>query len=299
MSEPARSLELSSGLRLAWDEYGAPDGEAVFFCHGWPGSRRQAMRLDAAAKEFGFRLLSLDRPGVAQSERPTHRTLRDWPPLLEEIAGRLGVGSFRILGVSGGAPYALISAWAFPDRVLAAATICGAPPIAEMRDRTALAPAYRKLIDWHGRRPGAVRWLFRLMRPFVRVPVPRPLRPFVLNILGDADADALSDPAIFEICYDTFREAWAGSADGVFDDAQIYVQPWGFAPEDIRVPVHIWHGRDDRNFHWPLAEALAARIPGARLHIIENEGHYSLPFRQARAILGGFRAETGEGESGT
>ncbi len=292
MPDVPRFLELSSGLRLAWAEYGAPDGEPVFFCHGWPGSRRQASRLDAAAKEFGFRLLSLDRPGVAQSERPSQRTLRDWPTLLEEVAELLGIGSFRIVGISGGGPYALISAWAFPDRVVAAATVCGAPPIAEMRDRTQLAPAYRKLIGWHGTRPGAVRWLFRAMRPFVRVPVPRALRPYILNILGDADAEALADPAIFDICYDTFREAWSGSADGVFDDAQIYVQPWGFTPEEIKVPVHLWHGRDDHNFHWQLAEALAARIPGARLSIVENEGHYSLPFRQSHAILGEFRSSS-------
>ena len=292
MPDAPRFLELSSGLRLAWNEYGAPDGEPIFFCHGWPGSRRQAVRLDAAAKEFGFRLLSLDRPGIAQSSRPARRTLGDWPAVLEEVAELLGAGRFRIIGISGGGPYALISAWAFPDRVLGAAIVCGAPPIAELDDRALLAPAYRKLIDWHGSRPAAVRWLFRLMRPFVRVPMPRSFRPFVLNILGDADADALSDPAIFEVCYDTFREAWAGSADGVFDDAQIYVQPWGFKPEDITSPVHLWHGRDDRNFRWQLAESLAARIPGARLSIIENEGHYSLPFRQARRILGEFRASS-------
>ena len=50
------------------------------------------------------------------------------------------------------------------------------------------------------------------------------------------------------------------------------------------------HGRDEHNFRWQLAETLSTRIPGARLHIIENEGHYSLPFRQASAILGAFRA---------
>ena len=289
MSDAPRFLELASGLRLAWNEYGTPDGEPVFFCHGWPGSRRQAVRLDAAAREFGFRLLSLDRPGVALSDRPTTRTLRDWPPLLEEVAARLGVGRFRIVGVSGGGPYALISARAFPDRVISAATVCGAPPIAEMRDRSLLSPVYRKLLALYDVRPGIVRWLFRLMRPFVGLPFPRPLRPFVLKLLGDADADALSDSGIFEICHETFREAWIGSADGVFDDAQIYAQPWGFAPEEIRVPVNVWHGRDDRNFRWPLAQALAARIPGARLHVVENEGHYSLPFRQAHAILGEFR----------
>ena len=283
-------LRLSSGLRLAWDEYGAPDGDAVFFCHGWPGSRRQAVRLDAAAKEFGFRLISLDRPGIARSERPSTRILEDWPPLIEEVAAQLGVGDFRIIGVSGGGPYALITAWAFPDRVLSVATVCGAPPIAEMADRSLLMPPYRMLLDLHRRNPGAVRWLFRMMRPLVNVPVPRAMRPLVLKLLGKSDAAALGDPAIFDICYDTFREAWAGSADGVFDDAQIYALPWGFAPEEIRTPVDVWHGRDDRNFHWQLAESLAGKIPDARLHLLENEGHYSLPFSQAHAILGEMRA---------
>jgi hypothetical protein len=48
--------------------------------------------------------------------------------------------------------------------------------------------------------------------------------------------EALRDPVIFDTCYETFRDAWLGSADGVFADAEIYVQPWGFAPEDIKVP---------------------------------------------------------------
>lgn len=286
-----KMLQLSSGLRLALDEYGAPDGEPVFFCHGWPGSRRQASRLDAAAKEFGFRLLALDRPGIALSERPPTRTLADWPALLAEVAEQLGVGRFRIVGVSGGGPYALITAWRFPDRVIFAATVCGAPPIGEMRDRSQLMPAYRMLLRIHGRSPSAVRWLFRVMRPFTAFPIPQPLRPLVLKLVGKTDAEALADPAIFEICHGTFREAWAGSADGVFDDAQVYAMPWGFAPEEIRTRVDVWHGRDDRNFHWQLAKSLAARIPNARLHLVENEGHYSLPFRQAHAILSAMRAE--------
>jgi hypothetical protein len=53
--------------------------------------------------------------------------------------------------------------------------------------------------------------------------------------------------------------------------------------------VHIWHGRDDRNFRWPLAEALAQRIPARACGSSKGEGHFSLPFRQARAILGELR----------
>ena len=289
MAEAPRFLTLASGLRIAWNEYGAPDGDPLFFFHGWPGSRRQAVRFAAAAKESGFRLLSLDRPGVALSDRPATRTLRDWPALLEEVANRLDVGRFRMVGISGGGPYALMSAWAFPDRVISAATVCGAPPMAEMRDRSLLSPAYRRLIALYEARPEMARWIFRFLRPFIRLPFPGPLRTLVLKALGNIDACARPDPDAFESSHATALDAWAGSADGVFDDAQIYAQPWGFAPEEIRVPVSVWHGRDDRNFRWPVAEALAARIPGARLHLVENEGHYSLPIQQARAILGEFR----------
>ncbi len=283
-SEP-RFLDLAGGQRLALAEYGARDGEPVFFCHGWPGARQQAERLGAAGGEFGFRLISFDRPGIARSSLPAHRTLADWPLLLAEAADRLGVEKFRIAGVSGGGPYALISAWALPDRVLAAATICGAPEIAAMHDRSLLLPAYRALLAMNHRSPTAVRWLFRGLRPFVRMPLPRGLRPLVLKAVGDADARTLADPALFDLCYEAFREAWLGSADGVFADAQIYAKQWGFSPEEIKVPVFIWHGRDDTNFHWSLAEDLGRRIPGSRVTIVEDEGHYSLPFNAARAIL--------------
>ena len=283
-------LRLASGLRLACVEYGVPDGDAVFFCHGWPGSRNQAGRLDAAAKEFGFRLIAFDRPGVAQSDRQPGRTLRDWPRLLEEVAAQLRVEKFRIVGVSGGGPYALISAYAFPDRVITAATVCGAPPIAEMRDRSLLMPPYRMLLALYDRQPAVVRGLFHVLRPFTKIPLVGPIRPVVRKLVGKSDGEALADPAILDVCFGTFREAWEGSADGVFEDAQIYAQPWGFSPEEIRVPVQMWHGRDDRNFRWQLAEQLAARIPNARLNLVENEGHYSLPFRQARAILGALLA---------
>lgn len=289
MEHATEILQLSGGQRLAVCEFGAPGGEPVIFCHGWPGSRRQGDRLHAAGRELGFRILSFDRPGIALSSPQTARTLRDWPRLMEEAAGLLGVERFRVVGVSGGGPYALVTAWAMPGRVEAAAVICGAPPIAELADGRQLMGLYRLLLTLHRRNPELVRWAFRGMRPFARVRLPKALRPLVVMGLGKSDAEALRDPVTFDAYYEAFREAWRGDADGVFEDAQLYAQPWGFAVEEIRVPVRFWHGREDRSFAWPLAEALSARIPGAQLEIVENEGHYSLPFRQARRILEGMR----------
>ncbi len=70
----------------------------------------------------------------------------------------------------------------------------------------------------------------------------------------------------------------------LYDDAWCYSQPWPFDVGKIRVPVSVWHGTQDNNFHCSLAERLAARIPGAVFHLRE-EGHYSLPAFCAGEIL--------------
>jgi pimeloyl-ACP methyl ester carboxylesterase len=95
----------------------------------------------------------------------------------------------------------------------------------------------------------------------------------------------LQDPIIIEICYRNFCEAWEGSAEGVITDAEIYAQPWGFPVEEVRVPVRIWHGKQDRNFSWELSQALAARLPNCEARFLDAEGHYSLPIRRVREIL--------------
>jgi hypothetical protein len=68
-------------------------------------------------------------------------------------------------------------------------------------------------------------------------------------------------------------------------DAQIYAQPWGFAIEDVLVPVRLWHGKEDRAFAVRLAQEIATRLPNCKAHFVENEGHYSLPIRHMREIL--------------
>jgi pimeloyl-ACP methyl ester carboxylesterase len=52
-----------------------------------------------------------------------------------------------------------------------------------------------------------------------------------------------------------------------------------FELDQIRVPVSIWHGADDRNVGIEHAMWLSQHIPGAQLHIIEGEGHVSLIMR--------------------
>ena len=286
-------VPLSSGRRVAVECYGAPEGTPVFFFHGWPSSRWQGRLAHEAAHALGVRLLSLDRPGVGDSDHQPARRLLDWPPLLAEVADRLGCEKFRALGISGGGPYALVSAWALPERMIGAAVCCGAPPLAERDDVSALMPVYQWLLSFYRRHPQTVRRSFRMIRPLATIRPPSWAWSLLLKTVPATDCAALSESSTRERAWVGYAGSWKGDRDGVFSDAQIYAQPWGFAPEEIEVPIRLWHGKADRNFQWPLAEELAARIPRCTARFLDEEGHYSIAFRHSAAILRDLLETTG------
>ena len=285
MNVRGQLLELPNGGHIAYDEYGDPTGIPVLFCHGWPSSRTMAQLTDAAARELGIRIISPDRPGISDSAFVPERKLVDWPAVVEALMAHLAIGRFRVLGVSGGAPYAYATGCAMPERVVAVAIASGAPPIAELPNHSGLLPLYRLMLGLYARHPLLCRRLFGAARPFAMVrPSPR-LRPMFLKFLQPCDAASLRDAAAFDACFESARRAWRGSAAGVMTDAEVYAQPWGFRLEDVNVPVQLWHGVKDRAFAVRLAEQVAARLPNARLRLVEDAGHYSLPIRHMHDIL--------------
>jgi pimeloyl-ACP methyl ester carboxylesterase len=192
-----------------------------------------------------------------------------------------------MLAISGGAPYAYATAAAMPERVRGIAIVGGAPQITEVSDTYALLPLYRWMLALYRIRPGLLRRLFYLARPFLSLRPPVRLRPLVLKmlLLRPCDAESLRDAAAFEAIFESQRRAWRASAEGVIADAQIYAEPWGFALEDVRVPVRLWHGKEDRAFSIHLAEEVAKHLPNCKARFVNDAGHYSLPIRHMREIL--------------
>jgi pimeloyl-ACP methyl ester carboxylesterase len=283
-------IPLADGGSVAVSEYGERSGAPIFFCHGWPSSRTMAELTDSAARALHLRIISPDRPGIRNSSLHPERKLLDWPPLLAELADQIGIGEFRMLGISGGAPYAFAAARAMPERVRAIAVVSGAPPLADLVDQNGLLPLYRWLLFFYPRHRELLRFSFHAARPFLSIKVPLRLRPLLLKLLQPSDADVMRDIAAFEACFESQRQAWRASADGLMIDAEIYAQPWGFALEEVQVPVRLWHGKKDRSFHWQLARSLGARLPHCVEHFVEGEGHYSLPIRHMTEILADLKA---------
>ena len=280
-------VQLEGGAVVAFQEYGDANGVPVVFCHGWPSSCTMAQLTDEPARELGVRIISPDRPGISGSSLQPNRKLADWPRMIEGVLDHLGIGEFRVLGISGGAPYAYATAATMPERIRAIAVVGGAIPMAELEDRTGLLPLYRWMLSLYRSRPQLLRRLFSMAQPILAVRPPVRLRPLLLKMLmlRPCDAESLRDTAAFEAIFESQRRAWRGSAEGVMADAQIYAQPWGFSLEDISVPVRLWHGTQDRAFSVRLAEEVAERLPNCKARFIADAGHYSLPIRHMREIL--------------
>lgn len=285
MSEPSQKLVLSNGAMVALSEYGDPQGVPIFFCHGWPSSRTMAELADEAGRDLGARIISPDRPGIRDSPFQAERRLIDWPPLLAEIADRMGIDRFRILAISGGAPYAYASGWMTPERVEKIAVVSGAPPLDELSDYAGLLPIHRRMLQLRSWWPGLLKGLFYFARPFVAMRMPIRLRPLLLKFLQPCDANVLRESRAFDVCFESARQAWRSSAHGVMTDAEIYATPWGFPLEEVRVPISLWHGTKDRTFAPGLAKDVANRLPNCQFHLIEGAGHYSLPIRYVRDIV--------------
>ena len=277
-------LRLQDGNQLGFREYGDPTGFPMLFFHGWPGSSGQGAFFDHQARAVGIRILAVDRPGMRNSTRIPDRNFLHVPPLADELCEALELKHCDVMGLSGGGPYALACAWALPHRIRTAIVCCGAPPLDSPEARQKFSITYRAMLSVHDRWPCAFEAMLAPVALAARIHPPWPLMKLITRALPSRDREALGTRERFAEFYPSFRDAMRSGHRALLDDGRCYSQPWPFEVNEIRVPVRIWHGTMDNNFHHSLAERLASRIPGAVFHLRE-EGHYSLPAFCAEEIF--------------
>lgn len=278
------TLRLSSGRTLGYAVHGDPQGTPCFYYHGWPSARVQGALMDEAGRRHGLKIISPDRPGIGLSDFHPGRSLQDWPALLEELAAHEGVDRFHVMGWSGGGPYVLVTALSMPERLLSATIVCGAPPLTFLGYEHIFWP-YRLMIRLRHAFPALLGLVLRSGEKIARGEPDRAPLKWLLGMVGKADREVLSNPAVFSVVRDGIVEALRRGPRSVIADADIYLSEWGFEVGGIGYPIHFWHGKEDRNIDWRYTEKLARIMPHATVHWFENEGHYSLPVTHLDAML--------------
>jgi pimeloyl-ACP methyl ester carboxylesterase len=272
----ARTVSLPDGRRLGYAEWGAAAGWPVLFFHGTPSSRLGLEWAEDSALAHGARILSIDRPGHGLSDASPRRTLLDWTRDVSAFADALQLGPFAVSGWSGGGPYVLACAYAIPERLTGAVVLSGCGPLETRAARRVSSDLDRRMLALSTRLPLLARLL---LKPAV-VAARRTPRLAVKSIEVDLSPSDLEtfrrlnpDP---KPAMEFFLEAFRSGTAGVIDDYRVLASPWGFAPEQIEMPVHFWHGDEDRMVAIDAARAVADRMPAARFNLVAGAGHLLL-----------------------
>ena len=105
------------------------------------------------------------------------------------------------------------------------------------------------------------------------------------GLISAADRAVVTD-GFADYLATSFRSALRNGVAGWRDDDLAFVSDWGFPAERAgAVPVAIWQGEQDRMVPLRHGAWLAARIPGARAHLAQEEGHLTLAARSFGRVL--------------
>lgn len=290
------SLALPSGRTLAWVTYGTPDQSSdlktIFYFHGFPGCSLEASYLSTHLPKHNARCISIDRPGMGNSTY-YDRKITDWPSDVLAVADHLSIPQFYILGISGGAPYALACAHSIPcvdgttGRLRGIAVVSGMYPttlsmegmLPELRTLLfcgAWLPRFATgaLLDFLMGRAARSADLKVLEKAMDQAMAKRPETERVVWADADVRAAAVKSTRV------AFRQGGAGVAMEL-----MLLGDWGFRLEDIDGKnVKLWHGMLDRNVPVAMAEEAAGLI-GCRTCFKEADGHMSMSFNHVEEVL--------------
>ena len=265
------AMKLPDGRRLAWAEYGDPEGSPLFFHHGIPSSRLVAGPLDGAARRSGVRLIAPDRPGYGMSDPLPGRRIADWPRDLREIADYLELPKFSVAGVSAGLTYTLACALEMPERLRRVALISG---LGRIDDSTALEDMsyeWRLIYSLFLKSPRlASLW----MRGYGKAAKRRPERVVEEQIkrMPEVDGAILGTPEISENRIADIEEAFRQGSTAAAEESRNHLDDWGFEYSEIEAEVYLWQGTLDESHPLRMGREIAQSLPQCRPLFVDGAG---------------------------
>ncbi|HEX2561208.1 alpha/beta fold hydrolase [Phenylobacterium sp.] len=246
---PIRHIRLGDGRRLAYREYGCPDGRAVLAFHEGMGSCLLPAETSRMARELGLRLVCADRPGFGQSDRRADYGFGAVAEDMVQLCDRLGLQHVVLSGLLSGAPSALATAIRLGDRARLVMVCSGRPP----RITRARGPLgeFRARLESH---PWVVESFFAILR--LRLS-PGLVQRLMRRSSEFSDGDRAwfdANPWVAEYVTAYVGECLAHGARGIADEIGAFRRSGNMSLAGLSAPVAVFHGAED-TFN-PLSDML-------------------------------------------
>jgi len=268
------TVSVRGDRRLSFAEYGPRRGPAIVWMHGTPGARRQIpLEVREYADQQGVRIIGLDRPGIGCSTPYLYPDVVDWTGDLELLLDTLAIDTVRLIGLSGGGPYALAAGAALPDRVHGVGVLGGVAPTRGedaveggiIQLAVSLAPL---LVATRVPLGIALTQGIRLVRPLAG-----PALDLYAAVQPPGDKNLLSRPEFKAMFLDDLLNGSRFQTLAPINDLILFTRHWGFDLADVRVPVRWWHGTDDHIVPLRHGQQVVDRLPDATMSLIDGESH--------------------------
>ncbi|CAM8913663.1 unnamed protein product [Rhodiola kirilowii] len=289
---------------------------SVISPHGFLSSRLAGLPgvEDSLLLVFGIHLLTYDLPGFGESDPHPSRNLNSSALDMMYLANAVGVvNKFWVLSYSSGSIHGWAALKYIPDRIAGAAFL--APfvnPYDSSMTRDERSQTWgqwvsrRRLLHVLARRsPKLLSYFYR--RTFLSGKHGHVSK--WLSFLPGIKDQELINKSIFEQLWfrDVEESIRQGNTKPFVEEAVLQVSEWGFKLSDIQLqrkcqgsgvlqwlksifkqseceltgflePIHIWQGTDDRVVPPAIFNYLSRVLPGATLHKLPDEGHFSYYF---------------------
>lgn len=265
-------------------------------------------------EEFGVRFVTYDLPGFGESDPHPSRNLTSSALDMLYLANAVGIiDKFWLLGYSSGAVHAWAALRHIPDRIAGAAMF--APmvnpyePSMTKEERSGTWKTWmsrRKLMYILARRfPRFLPYFYH--RTFLSGNHGR-IDKWLSLSLEKRDKDLIEEPIFEEFWHRDVEESIRqGNTRPFVEEAVLHVTNWGFGLPELHVqrkcqtkgllpwlksmysqaeceltgflgPIHIWQGMEDQVVPPPITDYVSRVLPGATMHKLPNEGHFSYLF---------------------
>jgi pimeloyl-ACP methyl ester carboxylesterase len=283
--EARMPVPAAGGRQLEVLTTGPQDGTPLVIHNGTPSGVVPFAPHVQAAADRGLRTVLYGRPGYGTSTPQPGRKVADAAADVAAVLDALGAREFVTLGRSGGGPHALACAALLPGRCLGAATVAGVAPHDAEGLNFLAGMARENVAEFGAARQGETALAAFLIAEAAAM---SDITAGQL-VAGLGDLASPADRAVMtgeyaEHLAASFRAALTTGIEGWKDDDLAFVTDWGFQP-GAGAPVSVWQGDQDMMVPFAHGEWLAARIPGARTHLIPGAGHLSLALGEWEAIL--------------
>lgn len=277
------SFKNSQGRRLRYFDNGNTSGTPILFFHGFPGGYEQGLLINSTKKNIRF--ISFDRPGLGESDLQGESSLLGFAKDLEELIDHLGLNQVCLMGISGGAPYTVATAFHLQTRVQKISLICPLSPLSFDEVFKAMPESSQKLFLIYKNSPLLSKLVLKTYRQLFLFH-PEFFFSQMIKRYPEEDRTVLAPGSeVRTHLLKSFQTGFQQGIHGLNSDLKNYFSPLTYDLNHILTPVDIWHGTKDNVVPYQVGKWYARNLPHGNFHLIENEGHFSLPCRWHEQIL--------------